>query len=44
MVKSGEVHISKEQCGDSIVLDNQDSRPRNICIPSASTCGMLTSI
>lgn len=45
MVKSGETQYSDVLfVDDQGFLQNQDSRPRNISVPSALGCGMLTMI
>jgi hypothetical protein len=48
MVKSGEVQYTassiKQNLSESEELLGDSSRPRNISIPSADTCGFLTVV
>lgn len=44
MVKSGEVYYSEELNVEDGFLFDQDSRPRNICVPSSNGCGLLTAL
>jgi len=43
MVKSGETYYSdKFELDDKGFLTGVKERPRNICVPSATGCGLLT--
>jgi len=45
MVKSGEVYNTDTiELDDNGFLMNRSDRPRNICVPSVTGCGLLTFI
>lgn len=45
MVKSGEIYYSdKFDFDDNGFLTGKSDRPRNICVPSKTGCGLLTFI